>query len=73
MQHHTEVSKESFSKASETIKENMYVDDCLTGAEDNESAFQLYQEATGMMKSGGFELVKWASNSKEVLLRIPKD
>ena len=73
VQHHTEVNKESFPKASETIKENMYVDDCLTGAEDNESVFQLYQEATGMMKSGGFELVKWASNSKEVLVRIPQD
>ena len=73
VQHHARVKKESFPEASETIKENMYVDDCLTGAEYNESAFQLYQEASGMMKSGGFELVKWASNSKEVLLRIPKD
>ena len=73
VQHHAEVNKEAFPKASETIKENMYVDDCLMGAEDNGSAFQLYQEASGMMKSGGFELVKWASNSKEVLLRIPKD
>ena len=73
VQHHAEVNKELFPKASETIKENMYVDDCLTGAEDNGSAFQLYQEATGMIKSGGFELVKWASNSKEVLLRKPKD
>ena len=26
-----------------------------------------------MMKSGGLELVKWASNSKEVLVRIPED
>ena len=73
VQHHAEVNKESFPKASETIKENMYVDDCLTGAEDNESAFQIYQEATAMMKSGGFELVKWASNFKEVLVRIPED
>eukprot|EP00112_Aurelia_sp_Birch-Aquarium-sp1_P003266 Seg1363.23 transcript_id=Seg1363.23/GoldUCD/mRNA.D3Y31 product="hypothetical protein" protein_id=Seg1363.23/GoldUCD/D3Y31 len=73
VQHHAEVNKESFPEASETIKENMYVDDCLTGAEDDKSAFQLYEEATGMMKSGGFEVVKWASNSKDVLVRIPKD
>ena len=67
VQHHAEVNKESFPKASETIKENMYVDDCLPGAEDNESAFQLYKESTAIMKSGGFELVKWASNSEDVL------
>eukprot|EP00112_Aurelia_sp_Birch-Aquarium-sp1_P003222 Seg1359.14 transcript_id=Seg1359.14/GoldUCD/mRNA.D3Y31 product="hypothetical protein" protein_id=Seg1359.14/GoldUCD/D3Y31 len=73
VQHHAEVNKESFPEASETIKENMYVDDCLTGAEDDKSAFQLYEEATEMMKSGGFEVVKWASNSKDVLVRIPKD
>ena len=73
VQYHAEINKVTFPNASEIIKDDMYVDDCLTGAKDSESAFRLYQESTDMMKAGGFELAKWSRNSRDVLLRIPKE
>ena len=46
----------------------MYVDDCLTGAVDEVSAFTLYQN---LVKLSGFDLLKWTTNSKELLSQIP--
>ena len=45
VQHHVEINKVTFPNASEVIKDDMYVDDCLTVAKDSESAFRLYQES----------------------------
>ncbi|KXJ06997.1 hypothetical protein AC249_AIPGENE22973 [Exaiptasia diaphana] len=45
----------------------MYVDDCLTGAETDESALELKNELTTIMMAAGFNLTKWASNSQQVL------
>ena len=48
----------------------MYVDDCLAGADDIGAAVELQQSLGKMMERGGFNLTKWASNSKEVLSHI---
>ena len=48
----------------------MYVDDCLAGADDIGAAVELQQTLDKMMERGGFNLTKWASNSKEVLSLI---
>lgn len=48
----------------------MYVDDCLAGADDIGAAVELQQSLDKMMERGGFNLTKWASNSKEVLSHI---
>ena len=45
----------------------MYVDDWLTGSDDVGAAVELQQSVDKMMERGGFNLTKWASNSKEVL------
>ena len=50
----------------------MYVDDCLTGVDDVGAAVELQQSLDKMMERGGFNLTKWASNSKEVLSHIPE-
>ena len=50
--------------------DNMYVDDCLTGAENVEKVTELHDCLSSMMKSGGFHLTKWASNSEGVLKHI---
>ena len=62
-----------FPKTAQAIKEDTYVDDCLTGAVAEEAAFALYDNLVEMMKMGGFDLVKWATNSKALLVRIPND
>ena len=70
MRHHSENSKK-FPEAAEVIKNDMYVDDCLTGVVDEVSAFTLYQDLVKLMNMGGFALVKWTTKSKELLSQIP--
>lgn len=62
-----------FLEAAKDIKEDTYVDDCLTGSVDEESAFVLYKDLVSLMETGGFDLVKWTSNSRALLDRIPSD
>ena len=70
VQNHAEKLKRQFPAAAAEVIDNMYVDDCLTGAEKVEKAAELHDSLFSMMKSGGFHLTKWASNSEEVLKHI---
>ena len=73
VQHHAKKSKEKFPETSETVLSDMHVDDCLTGAENENKAFKLQQSLGTMMQEGGFLLRKWASNSEFVLSHIIPD
>jgi len=44
----------------------MYVDDILTGEDNDENAFVVYQNSKKIMASGGVNLRKWNSNSVEI-------
>ena len=61
------------SKASETIRRNIFVDDILTGMDSVSEAQQLKLELMALMHSAGYELRKWSSNSKELLQDLPGD
>ena len=50
----------------------MYVDDRLTGADDEEKAMKLQQLMTELMYHATFHLMKWSSNSEDVLNHIEK-
>ncbi|XP_054259832.1 uncharacterized protein LOC128984526 [Macrosteles quadrilineatus] len=56
-----------FPLASKAILNDMFVDDCLTGSDSLDEAFKLKSELIELLKRGGFELSKWASNSRELL------
>ena len=73
VQHHAKECKEEFPAASIEVLSNMYVDDCLTGGESVEATMGLQKSLDEMMERGGFNLTKWASNSKEVLSHIAKE
>jgi hypothetical protein len=73
MHHHAEANGEKFPEAAKIIKEDTYVDDFLTGTSNKESAFTLYQDLVNLMKIGGFDLVKWSTNSSQLRSRIPSD
>ena len=45
VQHHAKKPKEKFPEASETVLSDMYVDDCLTGAENENKAVKLQQSS----------------------------
>ena len=70
VQSHAKKCKEQFPDASKEVLSNMYVDNCLTGADNVGATVELQQSLDKMMEQGGFNLTKWASNSKEVLSHI---
>lgn len=70
IEHHLELHKEHKPKAVETIKNCLYVDDFVAGAEDENQAFTIYKEAKDILLSGGFNLRKWNSNSKKLVEAI---
>ena len=56
VQSHTKKCKEQFPDASKEVLSNMYVDDCLTGADDVGATVELQQSLDKMMEQGGFNL-----------------
>ena len=64
---------QDFPLAAEVVHECFYVDDCLTGANDTESALLLQQQLTELFSCGGFVLRKWNSSDSSVLKKIPED
>lgn len=62
-----------FSLVSKLLKVQTYVDDILGSSTSISAALTLQKELINLLKSGGFELQKWASNSTKLLppFRIP--
>ncbi|XP_050300129.1 uncharacterized protein LOC126738734 [Anthonomus grandis grandis] len=60
-------SSDTYPKASKVIDKDFYMDDWISGSESAGGAINLCNEVSEVLRSGGFELQKWASNSKEVL------
>ena len=46
------------------------MDDVICGANSEENAYKLFLESKEMLKLGGFNLLKFVTNSKEVQERI---
>ena len=49
--------------AAKEVSENMYFEDVLTGAPEDESSVKLRDELCNVLSKEGFQLTKWASNS----------
>ena len=65
---------EAFQKeAADLIQNNFYVDDLLKLVEDLDTAKILVKNVINMCRSGGFNLAKFISSSKELLISIPVD
>jgi len=62
-----------YPEAAEVVHKSFYVDDCLTGAKDPESAISLQQQLVGLFSRGGFLIRKWNSNDSSALQQIPSD
>ena len=60
-------------RACDTILKNTYVDDVTTGGESVEEAFRMLVELTKLFGRGHFKIHKWATNSSELLKKIPKE
>lgn len=54
---------ERFPSAVQILRDNIYVDDILFGADDESRARQLRDELSALLNCGGFQLRKWSSNT----------
>ncbi|XP_038116927.1 uncharacterized protein LOC119769097 [Culex quinquefasciatus] len=55
------------------ISEDVYMDDVITGMDDEDAAHNLRIQLDEMMISGGFRLRKWACNRAEVLRGVAEE
>lgn len=56
-----------------TVNHNFYVDESLKSAASEEDAIQIVKDLTALCHKGGFNLQKWVTNSRSVLMSIPGD
>lgn len=67
IQHHLE----SHASASPgRLSRSIYVDDIVSGAGNEEDAYQLYAESKDLLRRGGFNLRKFVTNSSQLQERI---
>ena len=59
--------------AAATLKKNFYVDDLLKSMQNGDEACQLIADVINIYAKGGFNLTKFTSNKKEVLVKIPEE
>lgn len=73
MQKLAEDEKDAFPRAAEVVCNDFYVDDCLSGADTLVDAITLKEELLALMQAGGMKLLKWSSNSRDLLRTLPDD
>ena len=71
--HHLRKYQEDYPQIVTELKENMYMDDLLTGAKTEEEATKLYKEACMIMKEAGMDLVKWKTNNATLYEMFKRD
>lgn len=62
-----EDEKSEFPRAAEAIKNDIYVDDFMGGESEIRDAIALRNDVTALLKRGGFNIRKWASNDERIL------
>ncbi len=68
--HHLTLHKESHPEVVDLIEKSLYVDDLISGDDNDGSAFHVYEVSKKVMSSGRFNLRKWNTNSEPLLRRI---
>ena len=60
-------------ETAEALPDNFYMDDFLRAEKTAEEAKEMRTKVTELLAKGGFRLVKWTSNAREVLESIPQE
>ena len=63
LQHHLKLYKQSEPEMFQLLEQSFYVDDLLTGESNDEKSLVIYHRAKKLMAEGGFNLIKWKTNS----------
>ena len=69
LQHHLDKYIASHPETVSKLTASLYVDDVISGAKDEEEAFQLYLESKMVLQEGGFNLRKFVTNAKSLQQR----
>ena len=70
LQHHFNKYVTLHPKMVNKLTASLYVDNVVTGAKDEEEAYQLYLESKSVFREGGFNLRKFVTNSDSLQLKI---
>ncbi|XP_055522662.1 uncharacterized protein LOC129716848 [Wyeomyia smithii] len=62
-----------FPLAARAVEQDVYMDDVLTGVDNEETALNLRMQLEEMLQRGGFRLRKWASNCPSALQGMSED
>ncbi|XP_044578945.1 uncharacterized protein LOC123261417 [Cotesia glomerata] len=62
--------EEHLPLAAKILRRDFYVDDCLSGAKTVAEAITLRDQLITMLKKGGFNVRKWASNHPALLIKV---
>ena len=65
--HHVNTCMLNDNALAPELLKSLYVDDFVSGAKDVNNAFSLSKEIKLCLKSGGFNMTKWNSNSANLL------
>lgn len=60
-------NEQAYPEAARKIKEDMYMDDLVTGGESVQEVKQTKQQIQDILANAGFHLRKWNTNKEEVL------
>ena len=69
-QHHLKKHEKQEPEIVGHLKKSLYVDDFVSGAENDEKALEIYTGSKQLMSVGGFNLRKWSSNSDDLTKSI---
>ncbi|XP_055918732.1 uncharacterized protein LOC129950839 [Eupeodes corollae] len=64
---------ENYPKGSIAVREEMYVDDFISGGDSIDETRIRREETRALLASAGFKLRKWTSNCKDLLQDLPKE
>lgn len=59
--------RHAFPRAVDILKEHLYVDDLLSGADSISEARAIRNELTALLSRGGFTIRQWASNDEHII------
>lgn len=73
IRHHLNKYFPSHPQLVKTLAQSIYVDDIVSGANNDDDAYLLYIESKGLLKAGGFNLRKLITNSSHLQEKINRD
>ena len=66
LQHHLKKYESSHKELVENLLQSVYVDDVVSGVQDDKNAILMYKQSKSLFKAGGFNLRKFVTNSKHI-------